>query len=159
MSNRDEYLVIENTRLRFPNFAGVATTYNPSGKRTFCVDIPMEMVADLENDGWNIRRTKPRDPDDIPVPYTQCVANFDRLPIPNVYRVAGGQQVRLTADTVGILDNDDIAYVDVVLQPYHWEFNGRSGVKGYLKSLYAVVREDPFAEKYRQRIEQEELPF
>lgn len=147
-NNYDSYVVIENTHLRYPNFAGNASTYNPAGKRTFCVDIPEDMVDKLVADGWNIRQTNPRDPDETPVYFTQCVANFDRIPTPNVWRVSSESKVRLTESNVGILDYDDIEYCDVVLQPYHWEFNGKSGTKGYLKSLYAVVMEDPFSAKY-----------
>ena len=45
-------LTIENARIFFKDFSA-AGPYAGGTKRTFCVEIPEDMVAALEKDGWN----------------------------------------------------------------------------------------------------------
>jgi hypothetical protein len=47
-----------------------------------------------------------------------------------------------------MLDWVDIINVDLIVRPYAWTVNQKSGVKAYLQSLYVTIEEDPLEIKY-----------
>lgn len=149
MTNRLNNLVLENARIVFRNFEGRPDKYNTrGGKRSFCVflDDP-EVMKQLQEDGWNVRILAPREEGDSPRYYLQVAVAYENIP-PKVYLVTSKKRELLTADTVALLDHADIVGADLVISPYQWSVNGHSGVKAYLKTLYATVEEDEFADKY-----------
>jgi len=152
---------VESARIIFRNFAGKESKFNAKGKRNFCLVLDNDVAEDLKDIGWNIKYLSPRDPDDAPQAYLQVAVAFDNFP-PKIWLITGGKKTELTDETVSVLDYAEIENVDVIVRPYVWEVNGKSGVKAYVKNMYVTIAENEFEKKYRNLDEEdtsEDLPF
>ena len=130
MANRS--IIIENADIKFRNFTGKENKYNREGQRNFCVFLDGKKGQELEDDGWNIRWMEPRNEGDERKACLQVSVAFNNYP-PKVIMVTGKKQTELDEDTVATLDNAELENVDLIVRPYNWTVNGRSGVKAYLQ--------------------------
>lgn len=160
MPNKLNNVIIENAKIIFRNFSGKPSRFNAEGNRNFCVVIEDESrIKALKDEGWNVKATKPRDPDEDPTFYIPVAVNYDNVP-PKIYMITSNNKNLLNEETVGTLDYAEIKNIDLIISPYYWEVNGKFGIKAYCKTMYVTIEEDVFADKYNfKAIDDEDLPF
>ena len=142
-----ENITVENARIIFRNFSGEEGKFNAKGDRNFCVLIDAGDADALVREGWNIKWLRPRDDDDEPQAYLPVKVNFNNIP-PKVILITGRGKTKLDEDTIGSLDWAELENVDLIIRPYDWNVNGKSGRKAYLKAGYFTIAEDEFESKY-----------
>ncbi len=147
---RDEILEIEDARIIYRNFEGVASKYNREGDRNFAVIIPNDEIKDMLVDaGWNVKIKPPRDEDDTPFMFLPVKVKFNSRG-PAIYVKSGDKVTKLTEETVGMLDEIDIQSVDLDVRPYDWEVNDKTGRTAYLQAINVVQNIDRFGDVYTQ---------
>jgi len=140
-------IAIENARIGFRNFSGKEGKYNSAGNRNFTVFLETDIAQKLVEDGWNVRWLTPKEEDDAPQAILQVKAGFGNYP-PKIVVINGKQQSELNEATVHILDWAEIENVDLIIRPYNYNVQGKTGVKAHLKTMYVTLVPDPFSEKY-----------
>ena len=149
--NNPSDLMIEDAKLLFTNFAGSPTRYNSEGgKREFSVALPLNLVEDLEKDGWNVKYRKNADGEFDPErPYLGVKVSY-KFRAPAIWLITAGRKQLMSEDTVGTLDNITIKTADVVIHPSVYDVRGQQGISAYVKELYVVMDDESasFASKY-----------
>ena len=141
-----EILQIDDARIIYRNFTGRGGQYNKEGDRNFAVIIDDEALADeLAELGWNVKIKPPREENDVPFMYMNVKVKFNNRG-PHVYLISGNNKIVLPEEEVNILDDIDIAGVDMDIRPYDWEVNEKSGRSAYLQSIRVTQRLDRFSE-------------
>lgn len=150
---------IDDARIIYRNFSGAPSKFNREGDRNFSLVIPDQDIADrLIEDGWNVKIKAPREEGDTPFMHLPVKIKFnDRGP--NVYLKSGNAVNRLTEETVGMIDNVDIASVDLDIRPYDWNYNNKTGRTAYLHSMQVTQNVDRFAARFAGEEFPDEVPF
>lgn len=154
-------LQIDDARITFRNFSGVATQYNRSGDRNFALVIPDQEIAtalmDNKNEygvAWNVKIKEPREEGDEPFIYLPVKVNFSGRG-PKVYLICGNSRTRLDENTIGLLDEIDIESVDLDIRPYDGDGNYGPFRSAYLQAMYVTQAIDRLDMKYADRCREE----
>ena len=163
-------LEINDARIIFRNFKGAADKYNREGDRNFALIISggilndgqgrrevtaEEMAEALTNDlnrlgvGWNVKIKAPREEGDSPFIYLPVKVRFNERG-PKVYLKSGNNTVPITEDTVDMLDDIDIASVDMDIRPYDDEISGKPFRAAYANALWVTQEIDRFAARFAE---------
>ena len=148
---RAEEFTVENATIMFRNFTGNAGDYNRAGDRNFCLFLDDDTAEFMLKRGWNIKRLKPRpdaDEDTLPQAYLEVKVNYETGKPPMIWLVTSRNRTLLNADAVMLLDLAEIVNVDLMVSPYHWEVNGKTGVKAYLRQMFVTIYESELELKY-----------
>jgi hypothetical protein len=150
----DDTVLMEGVRLLFRNFAGKEDQYNREGDRNFSVVIPDRATAEaMAADGWNVKWLKPREDDEAEgeeeTPILSVSIRYDVFP-PNVTLVTSGNRTQLDESNIEMLDFADISNVDLIVRPYTWQVQGKTGIKAYVKTMFVTIEEDELVKKYSQ---------
>ncbi len=139
MAARDT-IKIEGAQIKYRNFAGREKDFNPEGRRNFCVIFDEETADRLRQDGWNVKMDKYGDET------MQVAVEYKNFP-PRIVQITGNNQRVLTEKQLANLDDAEILNVDLIIRPYNYDVNGKTGVKAYLKTAYITIQDD-FGGKY-----------
>ena len=141
MAKNIENIKIENARIVFRNLYGKPDKFNSlGGKRSFSVVIEdPEFANELKREGWNIKQfNQSPDSDEEPAHFISVKVSYNNIP-PHIYLCTSKNKTLLNEDTVGQLDYAEISNVDIVITPYQYEMNGRSGISAYVKTMYVTI--------------------
>lgn len=143
-------LQIDDAMIRSKNFSGRADEYNREGDRNFIWVIPtVELYERLKNEGWAVRYNEPREEGDTPFMFLPVkVKYFENGDGPTVSLVSGNSRRLLTEETIGILDNIEIEYIEMDIRPYRWKFNNKTGITAQLKGMEVTQKLDRFAARF-----------
>lgn len=148
--SRNPNVTLENAEILpggFRNFSGAADQYTREGDRSFTIRLPRDVAEKMLEDGFSVKTLPARDEGDDDS-YILKVAVSYKVRAPQVYFISGGQRTLLDESSINILDYTDIERADVMLNPYHWDVNGKQGVKAYLHKMFVTVQEDDLDRKY-----------
>lgn len=147
MAVKDNTVLMESIRIIFRNFKGAEGQYNREGDRNFAVLLDDPVAEQMAKDGWNVKWLKAREEGDEEQAYLTVAVNFKGRP-PRVVMITSRGRTTLSENEVEILDWADLRTVDLIVRPYEWAVNGKTGVKAYLQSIYATIEEDALELKY-----------
>lgn len=156
---RNNKLAIDNARIIFKNFTGKDDKFGREGDRSFSIVVEDDALAEqLANDGWNVKPLTPRDPDEKVNHFIKVKISFKVRP-PKIWLLTNHKRTLLDEDTIATLQYARIENADVVVSPWRWEVNGKTGIAAYLETLYVKIEDDPFADKYADYESSDEVPF
>lgn len=148
MPERRTEALLEGVGILFPNFAGEERKFNAEGDRNFLVVLNEEIGTRMAEDGWNVKRLRPRDEDDLGELTLKVNVSY-RFNPPRLVLVSAEGRTILDEESCEVLDWLEFDNVDVKLNKgKEWTMNGRTAGTAYLKTIYATIREDELDQKY-----------
>lgn len=144
VSRREGEVVIEGAHIYWLNFSGEKRQFNEAGERNFHVDLDPVVAEKMLEDGWNVKYHEPREEGDLPIPHVKVKVEFDKGRPPNIVSTTAvsHNRTKLDRDTVSMLDSVDILDVDMIITPFRWDVNGKTGIAAYLKTMFVTIDED-----------------
>lgn len=168
-------LQIDNARILFKNFRGEGGPFNNEGDRNFSLIISGGMIDDgrtparevdaeemaqiLMNEtnrygaGWNIKIKPPREEGEDPFMHMK-VKISTKNGCPPIYVNSAGNVRRLDEESMGMIDDIAIRYVNLDIRPYDGEMRGEAFRSAYLDSIEVIQEIDRFTARYAE----EEFP-
>jgi len=153
----DNSVVMEGVKIIFRNFVGRPTGFNQEGDRNFGVLLSDEVAEMMNADGWNVKMLEPRpdhEEEEVAKPFLPCFLKYHGRngPVrpPLVVLITSRGRTNLGEDDIELLDYADIVNVDLIVRPFAWEHNNKTGIKAMVKSLFVTIEEDYLERKYAE---------
>src|SRR4051794_36554150 len=148
----DNTVLMEGVRLIFRNLTGKEGQYNREGDRNFGVILPDDVAEQMLADGWNVKYLQPREDteEETPTPWLPVKVGYGKGRPPKIMLVTDRGRTALDESTVETLDWAEITNVDLIVRPYNYEVNGRTGISAYVQSMYVTIEEDALERKYAE---------
>ena len=153
---REKRLIsIENTNFIFrTNFSGdpERDSFGSDTRKANVIIPDPDQAQELIDAGFNVRSTKPKPGEEegfVPTYFVSVNVNYDTDWPPKIYLVTGNSEPRLLdEESIDILDKCYVLNVNVILNPYQNQRNGRSSL--YVRTMYVEqdIEDDPFAHRY-----------
>lgn len=144
---------MEGVRIVFRNFTGREGPYNKEGDRSFGVVLPPEVVEPMIDDDWNVKQFKPREDEEEegePEFWLPIKIKYAGVRPPRVVLITSRGRTNLSESDLDMLDWADIINVDLIVNPYPWSVQDKTGISAYLQSLYVTIEEDALEKKYAE---------
>lgn len=135
-------VTIEGAEIIYHRWAGTVNEWNKEGKKSVSVYIPDDLLQPMIRDGWHINYTNAEEGEE-PRAFINCKINFAQFP-PRIIMVTSSGMQQLTDKSIGILDDADIANLDISLVGNPWE----RGISCYVTKAYVTINEDELDKKY-----------
>ena len=81
---------------------------------------------------------------------------------PALYMVNKFGKMLVDEEDLKMFDESDLANVDLILNPYNWKYHNDTGIKAYLKKMYATLNTDELDDLYPDAVNQspsDDVPF
>lgn len=142
--------------VRSRNFGGeekkhpeTGRTVNSAGRRNFLLYIPEEIAEELKDRGCEVKYTKVRQPNDIPVPYVTVSLSYYLKPV-EAYMISNGVTTPLDEAHVYMLNDVDFGNLCVELdfgkEKTHQD--GTPYIPIFAQKIWAEIVPNYIAEKY-----------
>lgn len=152
MEQRLDRLDLEGYRILWPNFRGEKGTYNEAGVRGFSVLIDdLGQAKELLNMGWALKPLK-NEEGNIDAYHLPVKVNYNSRQPPRIYKVSTVHKRAIPLDerTIDMLDLLPIESADIIINPYHWDVNDKTGIKAYVQVMYVVIEENHLDTKWAE---------
>ena len=151
MAAQGNTVLMEGVRMIFRNFQGKEDRFNKEGNRNFAVVIDEKTYREMLEDEWNVKQLDPREEyqEEGVTYYLPVAIRFDVFP-PNVTIVTSRGRQQIGEAQIEMLDWAEILNVDLIVRAHHWDVNGKSGTKAYVKTMFVTIEEDPLEAKYAE---------
>lgn len=146
IDNKNGKLVIQDGEIRFKNFTGRAGQYNREGDRSFAAVISEEFVPMCLDAGWNVKSYVSKKTGDT-IHYIHVKVSYNNS-APTIVQHAGADVINYDESMCWMLDNNILLNIGIVISPYHWNINGKTGTSAYLNALHFELPRDYFADAY-----------
>lgn len=151
MGNNDESIILEDVKMIWRNFEGREDQFNREGNRNFTVVLDDKTADQLQEDGWNVKIKTGKEDGDENFNVLNVAVSFKVRP-PQIFLMTSRGRTKLDEETCALLDDAELKIVDMMLRPYEWYVNGKSGRKAYLHSLYVTIEENYLDLKYANQV-------
>lgn len=145
--NDSPSILIEDAKLLFRNFAGIAREFNSEGDRNFSVVLEPELAKKMLAAGWRVKQLKAREEGEEGDYHLKVKVNYKTGRPPRCVQITSKNRVELGADEVSMFDVADIQKADIIINGY-WNDMSGGGYTGYLKTAFITLNEDELELKY-----------